>query len=252
MRMSLHFRPWTLLGGSECALHIDNLCDVSLGWSKSWNKWLQDGVYSMHSKHIIQNFMSTFSNRDLDGNDDDVAGRDTCKLQVNLKNLDAALTTKRRFNLSVTDTSFEFVSDNWGGVDGSKSGERGDRSMPSNIDDVLKAAAVSQKNKPENKDTASNDSTADVVVTVHNFDVRAAVMSWVRGMKSNETGGFTCKNSQQEAVVDLIADRVLEEHADKCNNDVGESEPMRALITCTTNRLALSSPGYLVVPCLGG
>ena len=41
-------------------------------------------------------------------------------------------------------------------------------------------------------------------------------------MKSNETGGFTCKNSQQEAVVDLIADRVLEEHADKCDNDVGE------------------------------
>jgi hypothetical protein len=68
--------------------------------------------------------------------------------------------------------------------------------MPSNIDAVLKAAAVSQKNKPENKDTASNDSTADVVVTVHNFDVRAAVMSLVREMKSNETGGLTCKNSQ--------------------------------------------------------
>jgi hypothetical protein len=47
--------------------------------------------------------MSTFSNPDLDGNDDDVAGRDTSKLQVNLKNLDAALTTKRRLNLSVTD-----------------------------------------------------------------------------------------------------------------------------------------------------
>ena len=231
MRMSLYFRPWTLLGSSECALHINDLCDVSLGWSKSWNKWLQDGVYSMHSKHIIQNFMSTFSNRDLDGNDDDVAGKDTSKLQVNLKNLDAALTTKRRLNLSDTDTSFEFVNDNWGGVDGSKSGERNDRSMPSNIDDALKAAAVSQKNKPENKDTASNDSTADVAVTVHSFDVRSAVLSWVREMKSNEIGGFTCKNSQQEAVVDLIADRVLEEHADKCDNHVGESEPVRALIT---------------------
>ena len=85
---------------------------MSLGWSKSWNKWLHAGVYSMHNKHIIQNFMSTFSNRDLDGNDDDVAGKDTSKLQVNLKNLDAALTTKRRLNLSDTDTSFEFVNDN--------------------------------------------------------------------------------------------------------------------------------------------
>ena len=188
-------------------------------------------MYSMHSKHITQNFMSTFSNRDLDGNDDDVAGRDTSKLQVNLKNLDAALTTKRSLNLSDIDPSSEFFSANWGGVDGSNSGERGDRSMPSNIDDVLKAAAVSQKNKPENQDTASNDSTADVAVTVHNFDVRAAVLSWVREMKSNEIGGFTCKNSQQEAVVDLIVDRVLEEHADKCNNDVGQSEPVHALIT---------------------
>ena len=95
--------------------------------------------------------------------------------------------------------------------------------MPSNIDDALKAAAVSQKNKPENKDAPSNDlSTADVAVTVHSFDVRNAVLSWVREMKSIETGGFTCKNSEQEAVVDLIADRVLEEHADKCDNDVGE------------------------------
>ena len=134
----------------------------------------------MHSKHIIQNSMSTFSHRDLDGNDDDVAGNDTSKLQVNLKNLDAALTTKRRFNLSDTATSFEFGNDNWDGVDGSKSGERNDRSMPSNIDDALKSAAVSQKNKPENKDTASNDSTDDVVVTVHSFDVRSTVLSWVR------------------------------------------------------------------------
>ena len=104
--------------------------------------------------------------------------------------------------------------------------------MPSNIDDALKAAAVSQKNKAENKDAASNDlSTAGVAVTVHSFDVRNAVLSWVREMKSIETGGFTCKNSEQEAVVDLIADRVLEEHADKCDNDVGRSEPVRALIT---------------------
>ena len=81
----------------------------------------------MHSKHIIQNFMSTFCNRDFDGNDDDIGAKDTSKLQVNLKNLDAALVTKRRLNISEKDTSFEFVNDNWGGVDGSNSGERDDQ-----------------------------------------------------------------------------------------------------------------------------
>ena len=44
-------------------------------------------------------------------------------------------------------------------------------------------------------------------------------------------GKFCCKNPEQDAVVRLVADRMLQEAADAAAGSVGKSEPVRALIT---------------------
>ena len=80
-------------------MHINGLCGVSPDWSKSRNTRLQDDVYTIHNKYDMPNVMSIFVNRYLDGNDDDVAGKDTSNLKISLKDLGAALTPKRRLNM---------------------------------------------------------------------------------------------------------------------------------------------------------
>ena len=62
-------------------------------------------------------------------------------------------------------------------------------------------------------------------------DVKRTVSEWSARLTSESGDWLRCKNTQQQAVVTLIAERVLEEHADIVGNCIGSSNPINGLIT---------------------
>jgi hypothetical protein len=226
--MSIYLRPWTLAHATEQVPHITALCGGDGSWKRSWQS---HKALSRHMKHISQNFMSTFSTRQISENDMGAASLDRRRLEVSQATLAKVTVTKRRADSEDCDKSFQFVSDVWGSMGCGNVGEQKDRACPVDIDGAIKAARESQKPKSTSRNKGTESATAAVGVTTNNFSVKNAVEAWVRDMTSKQMGQFSCKNAEQEAVVHLVAQRVLQEDADAASGFVGKSEPVRALIT---------------------
>lgn len=233
--LSVYFRPWSMISGISNSPLLSEISFDEQSWLKSWNKHLTDGVNSYHIKQVIQNFLSTFHSRDTHGH---IVGEqcvDTCKVEVSVKSLNKPLTTKR--SGCVPDESFQFVTNNWGGVASMHKRELPSRSMPTDIKDALKNAKASQNPKSLAKGSKRSTTAAPAAATLttSNVNVVQTVEEWkaqvTSSVSASSPAAVKCKNDEQRAVVRLIADRILAEHADCMDGAIGRSEPTRALIT---------------------
>ena len=198
---------------------------------EAWHLHLAGNVLSAHMKQTIQNFMNTFSTRQIGENEMGAGSLDKQKLELSRESLATVTKTKRRADNEQCDKSFEFVTSSWGDMQCSNVGERADRGCPTDIDTAMKSARDSQKPKSKDKPSGNKSAPAAVQVDTNHFNAADAVGAWVREMTSKQMGQFCCKNPEQEAVVRLVADRMLQEATDAAAGCVGKSEPVRALIT---------------------
>ena len=234
--MLVYLRPWTLCeqhASEHCPL-LSDVCAKGSTWEHAWRLYLDGNILSAHCQAIILNFQEVFSTRQVHDTDGDSKGpTDHCTLHLNDKDFEQAIQTKRREDKGGTsDGSFQFVESTWGNTIGAPGGvQRDSTAMPDDLGQAMKAARASQKKKGSAELCTTGIQKADVQVEGSQKDVKRTVSEWLARLTSESGDWLRCKNVQQQEVVTLIAERVLEEHADTVGNCIGSSDPINGLIT---------------------
>ena len=157
------------------------------------------------------NFQEDFSPRQVQDTDGDNKGpTDHCTLDLNDKDFEQAIQTKRKEDKSGTsDGSFQFVESTWGNTVGAPGGvQRENTAMPDDLGQAIQAAKASQKNKCSAEPCKTGIQKADVQVEVSQKDVKRTVSEWLARLTSESGDWLRCKNMQHQEVVTLIAERV--------------------------------------------
>jgi hypothetical protein len=245
--MITYLRPWTLsrqVADEHCP-HIKDLVGADGSWYSGWVQWLERGVLSEQSKHVILNFQSVYCMRQHEVVCDGSTEKDASRLSFTKQDLKQVIQTQRRKSKQDTsndminrrDASFEFVTKVWSSKSGCKPSEQNLQlkavSIPADLKGLLRRVK-SDRNKALRKTKLTDspppqDSTSNVSVSLSHISHRQVVEAWVDDLtKSKAKHGLKCKNKQQEAVVHMIARRVLQEIDDSYAD--GNSEPTRALV----------------------
>jgi hypothetical protein len=237
--MMVYLRPWTLRSEDE-TMHCPLLSKLRQGcssWAIAWHKYLDGGILSCRHQATISNFQEVFSIRQEESIEGGSKDMDRCTVDLTATELEQALRTKRHVSAEDgTNASFDFAAATWGSTNSDKSGQqRKNYAMPCDLSKALDAARASQKQKQAEADLPNSSSSAKVSVSTSCNDVAGLVIRWLKQVTSGSTGGsdtgLRCKNTKQIKVVQMIAKRVLQEHQDAVDTNVGRSKPLCALVT---------------------